>query len=123
MPLVACLGVPPNGDLTFRLTFRAITMDDPSARDFFLVPSSPCQRQYEALRSVFIDGLSQKDAAARFGYSYGAFRLLVLQFRNQLRQGLPTPFFSPHGGMRPYHPNRRPDPAIRSSRPSPMSAV
>ena len=38
--------------------------------------------QYEALRAVFVEGLSQKDAALRFGYTYGALRQLVLEFRS-----------------------------------------
>ena len=59
-------------------------MDDSCSalRDYFLRPSCPGQRQYEALRAVFVEGLSQKDAAARFGYSYGALRQFVLQFRS-----------------------------------------
>ena len=57
-------------------------MDASALRDYFLQPSCPAQRQYEALRAVFVDGLSQKDVAARFGYSYGAFRQLVLEFRS-----------------------------------------
>lgn len=63
-------------------------MDNSSAtaalRDYFLRPSCPSQRQYEALRAVFVEGLSQKDAALRFGYSYGALRQLVLQFRSAI---------------------------------------
>jgi transposase len=59
-------------------------MDDSSSalRDYFLRPSCPGQRQYEALRAVFVEGLSQKDAAQRFGYSYGTLRQLVLEFRS-----------------------------------------
>jgi len=47
----------------------------------FLVPDNPTHRQYEALRAYFVEGLSSKDAAARFGYSPGSFRGLVHQFR------------------------------------------
>lgn len=92
---------------------------DSSLRDFFLVPSSTCQKQYEALRCVFIDGVSQKAAAERFGYQHGAFRQLVLQFRQRLAQGEPPPFFT----KAPCEPSRpRPTPPSRSTRPSPMSA-
>jgi hypothetical protein len=72
-------------------------MDNSSLRDFFLKPSTPAQRQYEALRAVFIDGLSQKEAAERFQYSYGAFRVLVHQVRASLNAGQPPPFLPPHG--------------------------
>lgn len=67
-------------------------MDDTSARHFFVQPSCAQQRQYEALRAVFVEGLSQKDAALRFGYSPGAFRLLVMQFRAACAAGTPPPF-------------------------------
>jgi len=69
-------------------------MDDTSCQHFFREPSAPLQRQYEALRAVFIDGLSQKEAAGRFGYSYDAFRQLVHQFRQDCAAGAPPPFFS-----------------------------
>jgi hypothetical protein len=67
-------------------------MDDTAARDFFLKPSCAQQRQYEALRAVFVEGLSQKAAALRFGYSPGAFRQLVLGFRSARAAGKPPPF-------------------------------
>jgi transposase len=47
----------------------------------FLEPKNAYQRQYEALRAYFVEGLSSKDAADRFGYSPGSFRGLVHQFR------------------------------------------
>jgi transposase len=50
-------------------------------RHFFLQPVSPRQRQYEALRAYFIEELSSEEAARRFGYSPGAFRVLCHQFR------------------------------------------
>jgi hypothetical protein len=67
-------------------------MDDSVLRDYFLRPSCPSQRQYEALRAVFVEGLSQKDAAQRFGYCYGALRQLVLQFRSAFSGGSAPPF-------------------------------
>ena len=73
-------------------------MDDSPARNFFLQASGTRQRQYEALRAVFIDGLSQKEVARRFHYSHGAFRLLVHQFRQACAAGAPPPFFSRHAG-------------------------
>jgi len=47
----------------------------------FLVPSNPTHRQYEALRAYFVEGLSSAEAARRFGYSPGSFRVLCHQFR------------------------------------------
>lgn len=47
----------------------------------FLQPSTPTHRQYEALRAFFVDQLPAKEAAARFGYSYGSFRVLCHEFR------------------------------------------
>jgi hypothetical protein len=67
-------------------------MDDSLVQRLFLVPSCPQQRQYEALRAVFVDGLSQKDAALRFGYSPGAFRVLLSQVRAACAAGQPPPF-------------------------------
>src|SRR5438270_7535489 len=49
----------------------------------FLEPSNSAHRQYEALRAFFVDRLSSAEAAARFGYTPGSFRVLVHQFRNQ----------------------------------------
>jgi transposase len=49
----------------------------------FLEPSNSTHRQYEALRAFFVDGLPSAEAAARFGYTPGSFRLLVHQFRTQ----------------------------------------
>ena len=65
--------------------------EDP-VRDFFRRPSCVAQRHYEALRCVFLDGCSQKQAAQRFGYSYAAFRQLVHGFRRCCRAGEPPPF-------------------------------
>jgi len=48
---------------------------------FFLEPLNPLHRQYEALRAYFIEGLPSSDAARRFGYTPGAFRVLCHQFR------------------------------------------
>lgn len=50
---------------------------------FFLEPQTPVQRQYEALRAYFVEGLSSAEAARRFGYSPGGFRVLCHQFRHR----------------------------------------
>jgi hypothetical protein len=59
----------------------------------FLEPSSTTHRQYEGLRAFFVDGLPSAEAAARFGYTPGSFRVLVHQFRNQPDRD----FFAPTG--------------------------
>lgn len=51
--------------------------------DFFLSPQNPLHRQYEALRCYFVEGLSSKEVAHRFGYSPAAFRVLCHQFRHE----------------------------------------
>lgn len=48
----------------------------------FLEPSNSTHRRYEALRAFFVDGLTSAEAAARFGYTPGSFRVLIHQFRN-----------------------------------------
>jgi hypothetical protein len=48
-----------------------------------LEPSNSTHRHYEALRAFFVDGVPSAEAAARFGYTPGSFRVLVHQFRNR----------------------------------------
>jgi hypothetical protein len=57
----------------------------------FLVPKNSTHRQYEALRAFFVDNLPSQEAARRFGYSTGSFRILCHQFRKDLDR----PFFLP----------------------------
>ena len=57
----------------------------------FLTPANSTHRQYEALRAFFVDGLPSQDAARRFGYSPGSFRVLASQFRQDPHR----PFFLP----------------------------
>lgn len=47
----------------------------------FLEPSNSTHRQYEALRAFFVEGLPTAQAATRFGYTPGSFRVLVHHFR------------------------------------------
>jgi hypothetical protein len=66
-----------------------------SLRQRFLQPANATQRQYEALRAFFVDELPSAEAAARFGYTAGSFRVLVHQFRQDPQRA----FFIPpaHG--------------------------
>jgi hypothetical protein len=49
---------------------------------FFLEPSSSAQRRYEALRAFFVEEIPSAEAAKRFGYTPGSFRVLVHDFRH-----------------------------------------
>jgi hypothetical protein len=62
---------------------------------FFGEPTHPRQRQYEALRAYFVEGLHSAEAARRFGYQPGSFRILCWRFRHQMDRD----FFRdiPHG--------------------------
>ena len=44
-------------------------------------PATPRQRQYEALRAFFLDQVGSAEAARRFGYTPGAFRVMCHAFR------------------------------------------
>lgn len=66
----------------------------------FLEPGNTTHRQYEALRAYFVDRLPSAEAAGRFGYTPGSFRVLVHQFRQDPRREffLPSARQSrPHG--------------------------
>jgi hypothetical protein len=82
-------------------------MDNTPCQGFFREPSGPLQRQYEALRAVFIEELPQKEVAGRFGYSYDAFRQLVHQFRRRCAAGTPPPFSSRRAPVGPCRRRRR----------------
>ena len=66
-------------------------------RRFFLEPQTPRQRQYEALRAYFIEGLPAWKAAQTFGYSVSAFHVLCHHFR---RDPAPVFFVTPRRGPR-----------------------
>jgi hypothetical protein len=57
----------------------------------FLEPSNSTHRQYEALRAYFVDRIPSAEAAHRFDYSPGSFRVLCSQFRKDPHR----PFFLP----------------------------
>jgi transposase len=66
-------------------------------RRFFAQPATARQRQYEALRAFYVEGLPSAEVARRFGYSPGAFRVLCHAFR---RGELPEFFATAHPGPR-----------------------
>ncbi len=99
-------------------------MDDILCRHFFSEPSCVPQRQYEALRAVFVDGCRQKEVAERFGYDYAAFRQLVGQFRAGCAGGAPPPFSTPRAqaGRRARGQPRWPSPSAPPRRTAAPSA-
>ena len=68
-----------------------------ACRRFFLEPSSPKQRQYEALRAYFAEGRASAEAARAFGYTTGSFQVLCHRFR---REKHPAFFLAPQPGPR-----------------------
>src|SRR4030042_7034196 len=52
-----------------------------AVRRLFLDPRNAAHRQYEALRAYFVEGVSSAEAAKRFGYTPGSFRVLCHEFR------------------------------------------
>ncbi len=50
---------------------------------FFTQPAAGWQRRYEALRASFVERLTAKEVAERFGYSQEYVRLLRHLFKNE----------------------------------------
>jgi hypothetical protein len=71
---------------------------------FFLEPSNPTHRQYEALRAYFVENLPSGEAARRFGYTPGSFRVLCHEFRRNPRRQ----FFLPTYKSPPAAPRKDP---------------
>src|SRR3954469_5744873 len=63
----------------------------------FTVPANATHRRYEALRAYFVEGLSGAEAAQRFGYTPGSFRVLLhpLAPAHQFRRDPHRAFFIP----------------------------
>lgn len=79
-------------------------MDDTAYQRFFARPTQAYHRRYEALRAVFVDGRSQTEVAAEFGFRYSSLRQLVYEFRRDCdagREASESPFFgtSTSGGL------------------------
>jgi hypothetical protein len=70
-------------------------MDGSHTSRFFLEPKQTFQRQYEALRAIFLEGQPLDQVAGRFGYKSSALRSMVSRFRADCRRGVTTPLFSP----------------------------
>lgn len=64
------------------VTTSPYPLTDPSG--YFLEPAHARQRQYEALRAFYVDGLKSYEAAEKFGYTPAAFRVLCWRFCNSM---------------------------------------
>jgi len=62
---------------------------------FFCEPSSPKQRQYEALRAYFAEERPSAEVARTFGYTPGSFQVMCHHFR---REENPSFFLTPQTG-------------------------
>ena len=92
-------------------------MDDLRCRQFFLdADSAIYHRQSEALRAIFVEGMPQNDAAAKYGYTHGSMRQLVHRFRTAMRSGSPPPFFKSQGSAG----QPTPTPTTRTTRSEPL---
>ena len=68
-------------------------MDVSAYQEYFTQPTHTYHRRYEALRAVFVEGRSQKEVANEYGFTYGAMRQLVLEFRHSCANRDDSPFF------------------------------
>ena len=89
-------------------------MDGSHTSRFFLEPQQTFQRQYEALRAVFVEAEPIERVAIRFGYKPSALKSMASRFRADCRRGIATPFFSPtdvddHSGQAPAMTSRAPN--------------
>jgi hypothetical protein len=55
--------------------------------DFFLKPATISQKQYEALRLYFVEGVPAKVVAEKFGYTHRGFTTIVTQFNKRIKSG------------------------------------
>ena len=63
--------------------------------DFFRNPKSPDHRRYESLRDYYLNNLSQKETAKKYGYSIFTFQSIVRDFKNEKIVFFPPPNFGP----------------------------
>jgi transposase len=55
--------------------------------DFFLKPATISQKQYEALRLYFVEGVPAKVVAEKFDYTHRGFSTIVTQFNKKIKSG------------------------------------
>ena len=67
-------------------------------KKYFLEPTTPDQRKYEALRAYYLEeGVTQKEIAKRFGYAENTFPAIVREFKRQRQQFFPGKQRGPKG--------------------------
>jgi transposase len=64
---------------------------------FFTEPTDDMHRKYEALRSSYVDGLTDQEVAKKFGFSYFSFKTI----KRDLKEIRPDYFFKPIQAGRP----------------------
>jgi len=69
-------------------------------KTYFLEPVAPQHRRYEALRAMYVDGVSLKDAARRFGLATAYLKKLRGEFHRALARGEAYFFPSPKKGRK-----------------------
>ena len=60
--------------------------------DYFLHPSIPSQKHYEALRTFYVEKLNATEVAQLFSFSPSYFKKLRFSFAGQIKEGN-NPFF------------------------------
>ena len=98
-------------------------MDGSHTSRFFLEPQQTFQRQYEALRAVFVEAEPIDQVAVRFGYKPSALKSMASRLRADCRRCVTPPFFSPTDAVVPsgqapaktgHAPNRPKSPTAES---------
>lgn len=72
-------------------------MNDTRCRQFFLEPAETYHRQYEALRAFFVEEQQLKEIAQEFGYQESSLRVMISNFRNQVKTNDLRPFLFSRG--------------------------
>ena len=97
-------------------------MDDTRCRQFFLEPRETYHRQYEAFRAFFVERQPLKEIAQQFGYQESSLRVMVSNFRKQVKANQLRPFLFSRGageGRESLSSKRR---SVRRRRRSPTAA-
>jgi hypothetical protein len=94
-------------------------MEGNHTSQFFLQPKQTFQRQYEALRALFVDDEPLDQVAQRFGYKPSALCSMASRFRGDCRRGTPPPFFAPMVADDLTGPAREKTPPVPKCRMSP----
>lgn len=77
-------------------------------KDFFMSPVNVRQKQYEALRAFYHDGLSAVEAAEKFGYTLSSFYSVTKDFKKALKnKSAERKYFNETAYGRPLKPDGR----------------